>query len=124
MAALDGVALLGVTTSALVTVKAINTATRVTGKNLRQVLKGLSRQERAKLNNELLRIRDPRLTTKLLKLEQAAGRASKRISATEMKQATANHIRDSLAAALGFTSSAITGNVKALAIGLYEEVAE
>ena len=124
MTVLDGVALLGVTSSALVTVKAANTATRVTGKNLRQVLSGLSRQERAKLNNELLRIRDPRLTTQLLKLEQAAGRASKRISATEMKQATANHIRDTLAATLGFTSSAMNGNVKTLAIGLYEEVTE
>lgn len=124
MTVLDGVALLGVTNSALVTVKAINTATRVTGKTPRQVLRGLSRQERAKLNNELLRIRDPRLTTKLLKLEQTAGRAPKRISATEMKQATANHIRDTWAATLGFTSSAMTGNVKTLAIGLYEEVTE
>lgn len=41
-----------------------------------------------------------------------------------MKQATANHIRDAWAATLGFTSSAMTGNVKTLAIGLYEEVAE
>eukprot|EP00659_Diplonema_papillatum_P003551 gene3551-5516_t len=88
------------------------------------VLKGLTRQERVKLNDELLKIRDPRLTSKLLKLKQASGAATKRISATQMQQATTNHIRDALAATLGFTSSAVSGNVKTLAIGIYEEVSQ
>lgn len=122
MVVLDSIALLGVVTSTLVTIRAVSTATRVTGKSLRQVLRGLSRPERAQLNNELLRIRDPRLTTKLLKLEQAAGRLPKRISATEMHQTTLHHLTDSLAATLSFTSSAMSGNVKTLAIGLYEEL--
>ena len=121
---LDGVALLGVATSMLVTVKAISTTTRVTGKSVRQVLKGLTRQERAKLNDELLRIRDPRLTPKLLKLEKANGRASKRISATRMQHATATHIKDVLAASLSVTSSATNGNVRTLAVGIYEEVSQ
>jgi len=119
---LDGVALLGIGISALTTVKAINVTTRVTGKPLRQILKGLTRQERVKFNDELLRINDPRLTTKLLKLKQAAGTASKRISATHMQRATATHIRDACAGILGITSSAMSGNVKTLAIGIYEEV--
>jgi len=122
--ALDGVAMLGVATSTLTTVKAIQVTTKVTGKPIQQVLKGLTRQERVKLNDELLKIRDPRLTSKLLKLKQASGAATKRISATQMQQATANHIRDALAATLGFTSSAVSGNVKTLAIGIYEEVSQ
>ncbi|AUG08841.1 NAD synthetase [Pseudomonas sp. S09G 359] len=113
---LDGVTLLGVGASALTTVKAINVSTKATGQTLRQVLKRLTRQERAKLNDELLRIQDPRLTTKLLKLKQAAGTASKRISATDMQHATVNHIRDALAATLGLTN--------AIAIGLYEEFSQ
>ena len=121
-AVLDGVALLGVATSMLVTVKAIITTTQVTGKSIRQVLKGLTRQERAKLNDELLKIRDPRLTSKLLKLEKANGKLSKRISATAMRHATATHIMDVLAASLSFTSSATSGNLKTLAVGVYEEV--
>lgn len=121
-AVLDGIALLGVATSMLVTVKAIITTTQVTGKSIRQVLKGLTRQERAKLNNELLKIRDPRLTSKLLKLEKANGKLSKRISATQMQHATATHIMDVLAASLSFTSSATSGNLKTLAVGVYEEV--
>jgi len=119
---LDGFALLGIGASALTTVKVINVSTRVTGKPLRQVLKGLTRQERVKLNDELLRINDPRLTTKLLKLKQAAGTLSKRISAIQMQRATTHHIRDACAGILGITSSAISGNVRTLAIGLYEEV--
>ena len=121
VAVLDGIALLGVTTSALTAVKTISLSTKVTGKPIQQVLRGLTRQERVKLNNELLRIQDPRLTTKLLKLKQAAGTATKRISATNMQQATSNHIKDVLAATLGFSSSMASGNVKTLAIGLYEE---
>lgn len=121
---LDGIALLGVATSALVTTKVITTTTRVTGKNTRQILKGLTRQERTKLNNELLRIRDPRLTPKLIKLEKAAGRVAKRISSTRMQQATAVHILDTVAASLSFTSSAISGNIRTLALGIYEEVSQ
>ena len=121
---LDAIALLGVATSALTTIKTVNTATRVTGKPLKQILKGLNRQERARLNDELLRLRDPRLTLKILKVEQAAGVLPKRISATEMQLATTNHIRDALAATLGFASSSMPGNIKTWAIGIYEEVSQ
>ena len=123
-AVLDGISLLGVATSMLVTVNAVSTTTRVTGKPLRLVLKGLTRQERAKLNDEMLRIRDPRLTSKLLKLEKAMGRAPKRISATNMQRATATHIIDVLAASLSVTSSATNGNISTIAIGIYEEVSQ
>ena len=123
-ATLNAIALLGVATSALTTIKTVNTATRVTGKPLRQVLKGLNRQERARLNDELLKLRDPRLTSKLLKVRQATGVLPKRISATEMQLATVNHIRDAMAATLGFASSSIPGKIKTLAIGVYEEASQ
>jgi hypothetical protein len=116
--------LLELAASALTTAKTISVTTKTTEKPLRQVLKGLTRQERAKLNDELLRIRDPRLTPKLLKLEKANGRASKRISATRMQHATATHIKDVLAASLSVTSSATNGNVRTLAVGIYEEVSQ
>lgn len=121
-AVLDGVSLMGVGASALTTFKAINVSTRVTGKPLHQVLKGLTRQERAKLNDELLKINDPRLTTKLLKLKQAAGSATKRITATQMEHVIATHKKDALAGILGVVSSSMSGNVNTLAVGIYEEV--
>ncbi|MFN3357127.1 MAG: NAD synthetase [Pseudomonas sp.] len=122
IAVLDGIALLGVATSTSVTVRAVTTATKATGKTAGQVLRGLTRQERARLNDELLKIRDPRLTPKLLKLEKASGNVAKRISATHMQRATAAHKMDIAAALLGFTGSAASGNVRTLALGIYEEV--
>ncbi|WLH66723.1 NAD synthetase [Pseudomonas sp. FP2309] len=120
--ALDAVALLGVGTSAMTTIKAINTTTKVTGKSLSQVLKGLSRQERVQLNKELLTLQNPHLTPKLLKLKQASGEFPKRISSTTMRHATTYHIREVWAATTGFTSSAMSGNINSLAIGIYEEL--
>lgn len=119
---LDSIALLGVATTATVAMRVVSTTSRVTGKSARQVLKGLTRQDRVKLHDELLKIRDPRLTPRLLKLEKAAGNVPKRISATRMQQATAIHIMDAAAASLSLTSSAITGSVRTLALGVYEEV--
>jgi hypothetical protein len=113
---------MGVASSAFVTVKVVTTTTKVTGKTARQVLRGMTRQERTKLNNELLKIRDPRLTTKLLKLEKASGNVAKRISAIQMQRATAAHNMDIAAALLGFTSSTVSGNIRTLALGIYEEV--
>lgn len=119
---LDGIAVLGIAASALTTMKVVNMTTKATGKSLRQALRGLTRQERIKLNNELLKIQDPRLTPKLLKLKQATGSLPKRISATEIQAPTASHIRDAMAATLGLGSSAMSGNINTLAIGIYEEV--
>ncbi|MGF6099104.1 NAD synthetase [Pseudomonas sp. 18175] len=124
MIALDGVSLLGVGTSALTTVRVINLSNRATGKPLREVLRGLSRQERAKLTDELLRIQDPRMTPKLLKLKQAAGDLSKRFQATQIKPITHMHLKDVAAAGLGLTSSIISGNTRILAVGIYEELSE
>lgn len=121
---LDAIALLGVATSALTTITTVNTATKVTGKPIRQILKGLNRQERAKLNDELLRLQDPRLTSKLLKVKQANNVLPKRISATQMQLATVNHIREALAATVGFAGSSMPGNIKTLAIGIYEEAGQ
>lgn len=124
MVALDAVSLLGVTTSAVTTMKVINLSKRATGKSLREVLRGLSRQERAKLTNELLKIQDPRLSPKLLKLKQASGSFPKRIPATQIKPIIATHRNDAFAAALGLTGSSMTGNTKTLAVGIYEELSE
>lgn len=122
MNTLDGIAMLGIAASTLTTVKVVTMTTKTTGKPLRQILRGLTRQERANLNNELLKIQDPRLTPKLLKLKQATGSLPKRLSATEIRASTTSHIRDAVAGALGLGSSAMSGNVRTLAIGIYEEV--
>lgn len=56
-----------------------------------------------------------------LKLRQRSKALTKRYSATEINHATVTQIRDSLGAAIGFTGSAVSGNVRTIAVGLYEE---
>ena len=121
MIALDAASLVGVGSSALATVKLVRLNKASTGKSVREVLRGLNRQERAKLTKELLSINDPRLTSKMIKLKQSSGELPKRFTPTEVKHATVTQIKDALGAAIGFTGSAVSGNVRTIAIGLYEE---
>ncbi|UZE29671.1 NAD synthetase [Pseudomonas asplenii] len=122
--ALDAASLLGVGASTLTSIKLVRLTKATTGKSIREVLRGLNRQERAKLTKELLAINDPRLTPKMLKLKQLAGELPKRFTPTEIRHATVTQIKDSLGAAIGLTGSALSGNVKTIAIGLYEEIDE
>ncbi|MNP02383.1 hypothetical protein D3C76_942340 [compost metagenome] len=121
---LDAASLLGVGASTLTTIKLVKVAKATTGKSLREVLRGLNRQERSKLTKELLSINDPRLTPKMLKLKQLAGELPKRFTPTQLQHATVTQIKDSLGAAIGFTGSSLSGNVKTIAVGLYEELEE
>lgn len=122
MIVLDAASLVGAGASSLATLKLVRLNKATTGKSVREVLRGLNRQERAKLTKELLSINDPRLTSKMIKLKQLSGELPKRFTPTEVKHATVTQIKDALGAAIGFTGSAVSGNVRTLAIGLYEEV--
>jgi hypothetical protein len=121
MIALDAASLVGVGASSLTTLKLVRLNKASTGKSVREVLRGLNRQERAKLTKELLSINDPRLTSKMIKLKQLAGELPKRFTPTEIKHATVTQIKDALGAAIGITGSAVSGNVRTIAVGLYEE---
>ncbi|MGC5699840.1 NAD synthetase [Pseudomonas sp. NFXW11] len=125
---LDGISLVGVGGSALTTVKLLkaNKASGV-GKSWYQLLRGLNRQERAKLTRELLTLRDPSLTPKLLKLQQRAGGLPKRYASTEIRHATLTQIKDAVGAGMSVWGSYRAGNLKEaknLAVGLYEEFNE
>jgi hypothetical protein len=80
------------------------------------------------LTKELLMLRDPSLTAKLLKLQQRAGALPKRFASAEIRHATITQIKDSLGALLTVTGS-YTGdghvkNATTIAVGLYEEFHE
>ncbi|ROM49781.1 NAD synthetase [Pseudomonas poae] len=124
MIALDAASLVGVGSSALATVKLVRLNKAATGKSVREVLRGLNRQERAKLTKELLSINDPRLTSKMLKLKQLSGELPKRFTPTEVRHATVTAIKDAVGATVGFTGSAVSANVRTIAVGLYEEIKE
>ncbi|NWC11448.1 NAD synthetase [Pseudomonas agarici] len=121
VAALDDISLLGAGASGYTTLRVTEIIKLAINKNFRQVLKGMSRQERAKLTKNVLAIKNPSLTRKLIKLKQATKELPKSFSENAINQSTMIHIKDSVAATLSFSGSAFSGNVNALAIGLYEE---
>lgn len=117
---LDGLSLAGVGSSAVTTIRLLRMVKASTGKTILSALKGLSRQERKALTAELLRMQDPRLTPKLIKLKQAEGDLAKRFTPTQLKHATVAAMTDSFNASLGVLGSAISGNIH-IAVGLFEE---
>lgn len=125
---LDAASLVGIGTGALTTVRLLkaNKAAAL-GKSWYELLKGLSRQERKKLTKELLSLRDPSLTPKLLKLQQRAGKLTKSYSSTEIRHATLTQLKDALGGFLGIWGSHRTGHVgtaETIAIGLYEDLTQ
>ena len=125
---LDAASLVGIGTGALTTVRLLkaNKAAAL-GKSWYELLKGLSRQERKKLTKELLSLKDPSLTPKLLKLQQRTGKLTKSYSSTQIRHATLTQLKDALGGLLGIWGSYRSGHVgtaETIAIGLYEDLTE
>ncbi|NWF06480.1 NAD synthetase [Pseudomonas salomonii] len=121
---LDAVSLLGAGTSAMSTIRFVNMLKKATGKTTQQVLEGLSRQERAKLTRELLSINHPGITRKMIKLKQIAGEMPKRYTSAEIRNGTLLQMLDALGAASAVAGSVRSGNIRIIAVGLYEEISE
>ena len=119
---------MGIGTGALTTFRLLKAKKAAAlGKSWYELLKGLTRQERKKLTKELLSLRDPSLTPKLIKLQQRAGKLTKSYSSTEIRHATLTQIKDALGGLLGIWGSYRTGHVgsaETIAIGLYEDLTE
>ncbi|WEL69551.1 NAD synthetase [Pseudomonas sp. CBSPCGW29] len=117
-AGLDAASLLGAGVTSMATIRLVTVLRKTTGKSLRQVLKGLNRQERVRLTNELLSINRPEMTRKLIKLKQRMGDMPRRYSSAEIRQGTIAQIQDAIGAALGVAGSAMSGNIRTIAVGL------
>ncbi len=124
MAGLDAASLLSAGAAMMSTVRMINTLQKVTGKSTHQVLKGLNRQERGKLTRELLSINHPEMTRKMIKLKQLAGEIPKRYTSVEVRSVTLLQMIDAVGALFSVAGSVRSGNIRIIAIGLYEEIAE
>jgi len=120
--ALDVVSLAGAGTTSLATVRLVRMTKAATGKSTTEVLRGISRQERAKLTRELLSIQHPGLTSKMIRLKQLSGEFPKRFTPTQIRQTTITQIVDAMGASVSFAGSSLSGGLKTVAVGLYEEV--
>ncbi|PHN32290.1 NAD synthetase [Pseudomonas sp. ICMP 561] len=118
---LDAVSLVGVAVTTGVTFKLIGLTKSSTGRSTRQALSSLNRQERRNLTKELLLIKDPRITPKLLKLRQAAGELPKRFTPVQIKHSTNIQIADCLSTIPDMVGSMMSGILRAVAVGIYQE---
>lgn len=122
--ALDAVSLSGVVVTAGVTLKLRNIVKASIGKNTVQLLRGLNRQERKALTQELLLIKDPRLTPKLLKLRQAAGKLPRRFATAQIRESTKLQIAACVSTLHDISGSFMSGILRTMAIGISQEVTD
>jgi hypothetical protein len=109
---LDAISLVGVGTSTYATIRMAIAVRNATGKAMIEVLKGLSRQERKKLAEELIRHQNPNISNSALKTLVRAGVYPKRFSMQSVNVAVTNQLRDALNAAMSFTGSAMSGLIR------------
>ena len=119
--ALDGISLVGAGASTVATVKTVMAIKSSTGRNMTDILRPMSRQERAQLTDEVLRLNNPRHPREIIRLKQLAGQLPRRYSNPELRLRILTQIRDQISATLAVTGSALSGNINALVIALYEE---
>ncbi len=109
--ALDAISLAGGITSAGATIKTI-LRLKAAGTPFRESLKGLDRQSRKRLTEEIIRANNPNISNKTLKALVAAGKYPKRFSNIEISNALRLQLKDAIGAALSFTGSASSGIVR------------
>ncbi|WP_095183878.1 NAD synthetase [Pseudomonas sp. Irchel 3H9] len=119
--ALDGISLVGAGSTTFVTVKTVMTIKNTTGRNLTDILRRMSRQERAKLTYEVLRLQNPRHSGEIIRLKQLAGTLPKRFNNGQLRQDLLIQLSDQVGAALAVTGSGLSGNINPIVIGIYEE---
>ncbi len=118
--ALDLISLAGVGATGLATVKSVLNLRKASSRSFLEILKGMSRPERARLTKELARAKVPGLSNKAFKEMVRAGEFPKRFSNHSINTALMLSVKDAVGATLSFSGSASSGNVKNFVIGVYE----
>jgi hypothetical protein len=125
--ALDIISVVGGVSSAGATLKTVINL-RKAGTPMKEVLKGLSRQERKRLTEEIIRAHNPGISNKVLKALVAAGKYPKRYSKLEVSSSVRLQLKDAIAATLSFSGSATGGIVRNperimdFIVGIYNEI--
>jgi hypothetical protein len=117
----DGVSLLGAGLSTSAALRALVGIRRAGSQSLMQILKGLSRQERKRLTEEILRLQATPLTKPALKALIRAGKVASRFSTAQINRRIFLQLADAISAALEYAGSATSGNLKGLYIHIVQE---
>jgi hypothetical protein len=109
--ALDVLALAGVAISGAASLQMVRVAQRTTGKSLVAVLKGLSRQERRRLTEEIIRSQNRGISNGRLKAMIRAGIYPSRYTGLQVSEGVRRQLMDALGASISFAGSATGGLV-------------
>ena len=119
--ALDGISLVGAGSTTFATVKTMMAIKHSTGREVTDVLRHMSRQERAKLTTEVLRLKNPRHPNAMVRLKQLSGQLPRRFSNSQIRLSIMTQIQDQIGATLAVAGSTLSGNVNHVIVALYEE---
>lgn len=111
MLAMDGLSLVSAVATGAGTIRMVQMARSSTGKSLLTILKGLSRHERKRLTEEIIRVRNPGISGHELKVFVSRRLYPKRYANTEIQRGVASALLDATNAALGIVGSAVGGLV-------------
>jgi hypothetical protein len=109
----DGISLAGAVVSGAQTLRMVSILKNSTRKSALEVLKGLSRQERRKLTEELIRVNNPGISDQEIKVLMSRNilpnKLSRRYSNDQIAKAVRKQLLDAVDAAMDFASSSTNG---------------
>ncbi len=118
--ALDIISFAGAVASGFAAIKAVFVARAATRKSFNEILKGLSRTERKRLTEEIIRVNHPGISNGVLKAMVRAQSYPKRYSNIQITEGMKLQLKDAISATLSFTGSAASGVANSIAVGVYE----
>ncbi|HEY6878228.1 MAG TPA: hypothetical protein VI299_09415 [Polyangiales bacterium] len=108
---MDAVGLIGATTASHATIKMAMQLKLTTGKTMLAVLKGLNRDQRKMLAEEAIKLANPGVTWRQMKMFLKAGTFPKRYSQVQINHTVRTQLKDAFGAACGTIGSAYDGLV-------------
>lgn len=118
--ALDLISLGGATAAGISTFKGVKLLVSQ-GIKPRDALGGLGRAQRKRLTEEVIRIRHPNISSKMLKFRQRSGALPKRFPNEAIRHTTITQVKDAFGASLSFGGSAIGGALRHVALAVVSE---
>lgn len=118
---LDVISLAGAGAAGFMTMRMVNTL-QAQGLTTRKALEGLSRPQRTRLTEEIIRINHPTASRRMIAYLRSTGAFPKRYSRPQITEATQRQLKDAFGAFLSSTGSATGGTVRNIAVGVYQEV--
>ena len=92
-----------------------------TTKSYAEILKGLNRTERKRLTEEVIRLKVPGISNKLLKKYVKSGKFDKRYSKLSIKKTYLDQLKDTIGAGIAISGSTMSGNIHGIAVGIWEK---